>query len=100
MITLTVSGEARTLAAPLTVAKLLEQLGYDRRRVAVEVNRDVVPGPNHGERLLNADDAVEIVTLVGGGAPEAPPAHKPLVIGRCPFTSRRSTRTGQHRPCA
>jgi thiazole synthase len=96
MITLTVNGEPRTLAAPLTVAQLLQQLGYDRRRVAVEVNRDVVPGPRHAERLLRADDAVEIVTLVGGGAPDGPPADKPLVIGKFRFTSRLITGTGKY----
>ena len=42
MLTLTVNGEARTLSEPLTVAQLLKRLGYDRRRVAVEVNFDVV----------------------------------------------------------
>ena len=43
MLTCTVNGEARTLPEPLTVAQLLERLGYDRRRVAVEVNGLVVP---------------------------------------------------------
>ena len=52
MLTLTVNGEARTLSGPLTVAQLLERLGYDRRRVAVEVNFDVVPAAEHGGRVL------------------------------------------------
>jgi thiazole synthase len=96
MITLTVNGEARSLPSPLTVAELLNQLGFDRRRVAVEVNNDIVPSPRHDERFLQADDAVEIVTFVGGGAPEATPADKPLVIGKFRLTSRLITGTGKY----
>ncbi|MGB2938329.1 MAG: sulfur carrier protein ThiS, partial [Phycisphaerae bacterium] len=38
-----------------------------RRRIAVEVNRELVPRSRHGARALAEGDAVEIVTLVGGG---------------------------------
>jgi thiazole synthase len=96
MFQLTVNGENRTLPAPLTVAELLERLGHDRLRVAVEVNREVVPRPLHPERRLSAGDAVEIVTLVGGGAPDAAPAERPLVIGKFSFRSRLITGTGKY----
>jgi thiamine biosynthesis protein ThiS len=68
MLTLTINGEPKTLPEPLTVAQLLERLGHDRRRVAVEINQEVVPLPKHPEHRLNPGDAVEIVTLVGGGS--------------------------------
>ncbi|HTU89805.1 MAG TPA: sulfur carrier protein ThiS, partial [Gemmataceae bacterium] len=70
MLTCTINGEARTLPEPLTVAQLLDRLGYDRRRVAVEINGDVVPAARHGEQSLTSADRVEIVTLVGGGSGE------------------------------
>src|SRR5262245_37703348 len=94
MLQLTINGEARALPESLTVARLLEQLGYDRRRVAVEVNCEVVPAPRHAAHLLASGDAVEIVTLVGGGS--GPPADKPLVIGKFSFTSRLITGTGKY----
>jgi thiazole synthase len=94
MFTLTINGEPHTLPESTSVAQLLERLGYDRRRVAVEVNREVVPAAQHGNRQLGERDAVEIVTLVGGGA--APPADKPLVIGKFTFTSRLITGTGKY----
>ncbi len=50
-----------------TVARLLEQLQLDPRRVAVEVNRELVPRSAHAGHLLCSGDVVEIVTLVGGG---------------------------------
>jgi len=97
MVNLTINGEARNLDQPLTVAELLVQLGYDRKRVAVEVNQEVVPLPRHPEHRLAAGDAVEIVTLVGGGSgAPPPPADKPLKIGPFTFTSRLITGTGKY----
>ncbi|HTU18939.1 MAG TPA: sulfur carrier protein ThiS [Gemmataceae bacterium] len=96
MFTCTVNGEARTLPEPLTVAQLLDRLGYNRRRVAVEINGDVVPAAQHGEQTLTSADRVEIVTLVGGGETEAEPEDKPLVIGKFSFRSRLITGTGKY----
>jgi thiazole synthase len=96
MLTCTVNGEVRTLPEPLTVAQLLERLGYDRRRVAVEVNGTVVPAVRHGEQALASADHVEIVTLVGGGSGEVEPDDKPLVIGKFSFRSRLITGTGKY----
>ena len=52
---------------PPTVAGLLASLGRDPRRVAVEVNEEVVPREQHAARELKDGDRVEVVTLVGGG---------------------------------
>jgi thiazole synthase len=95
MLHLTINGQTRTETTPLTVAQLLDRLGHDRRRVAVEVNREVVPARDHEGRRLNDGDAVEIVTLVGGGAP-APPEDKPLRVGSFTFRSRLITGTGKY----
>jgi sulfur carrier protein len=42
-------------------------LGLERRRVAVAVNRDVVPRPAFAARRLAAGDRIEILEAVGGG---------------------------------
>jgi len=98
MLHFTLNGEAKTLPNRLTIAELLQQFGYDQRRIAVEVNRRVLPPPDHPTRLLAEGDAVEIVTLVGGGAPGilAAPSDKPLVIGKFTFRSRLITGTGKY----
>ncbi len=96
MLSCTVNGEARSLPEPLTVAQLLERLGYDRRRVAVEINGEVVPAARHAEQPLTAEDRIEIVTLVGGGEAEGVPEDKPLVIGKFSFRSRLITGTGKY----
>jgi len=62
-----VNGEARDVPDRTTVARLLEMLSVADSRVAVEVNRQLVPRSLHADRELAEGDAVEIVTLVGGG---------------------------------
>src|SRR4051812_31562210 len=80
MPTITVNAEPRTYPAPLTVADLLRSLGRDPAKLAVEVNLAVVPRAEHDRTPLADGDAVEIVTLVGGGSGEEPlpPAPSPL----------------------
>src|SRR5579871_6954461 len=76
MLTITLNGEARSFPLPLSVEQLLDSIGKAKRPVAVEVNREVVPAAQHGKHWLREGDAVEVVTLVGGGSPESPPDDK------------------------
>lgn len=55
------------MPTPPTVAGLLASLNRDPKKVAVEVNEEVVPREQHAEKQLKDGDRVEIVTLVGGG---------------------------------
>lgn len=61
------NGEARTLTPDLTVAGLVESLGLAGRRIAVEVNEEIVPKSEHGEIRLAEGDRVEVVHAIGGG---------------------------------
>ncbi|MFQ3594244.1 MAG: sulfur carrier protein ThiS, partial [Gemmataceae bacterium] len=89
-------GESRSFSESLTVAELVRQLGYDPRKVAVEVNRMVVPARQQSEYRLCEADTVEIVTLVGGGSGELlPPMDDELVVGPFRFRSRLFTGTGK-----
>ncbi len=121
MPSITVNAEPHAFPAPLTVADLLRELGKDPAKLAVEVNRDVVPRADHPARVLTDGDAVEIVTLVGGGSgkdegsrmkdepdpavppsssilhPSSfPPADRPLKVGPFTFASRLFTGTGKY----
>jgi len=62
-----VNGQERALAAPVTVAALLDELGMAGKRVAVEVNQEIVPRSRHMEFQLNDCDRVEVVFAIGGG---------------------------------
>ncbi len=95
MIEITLNGEPNTLAQTVSIQELIAHVGLDPRKVAVEVNREVVPKAKHPEHRLQAGDAVEIVTLVGGGS--QPPADKPLKVGKFTFRSRLITGTGKYK---
>lgn len=64
---LTINGEDRDIEGVRDVAGLVEALGLDARKVAVEVNLAIVPRSLYGERGLNDGDRVEIVHFIGGG---------------------------------
>jgi thiazole synthase len=93
---ITINAEPQSLPDPLTVAGLLRTLGRDPKRLAVEVNEVVVRRDEQEARTLADGDRVEIVTLVGGGEPETPPADKALKVGSFTFRSRLLTGTGKY----
>jgi thiamine biosynthesis protein ThiS len=66
-VTVTLNGEARSFAGPLTVADLLARIGLDTRKVAVERNEAIVPRSAYAATSLAAGDALEIVHFIGGG---------------------------------
>jgi sulfur carrier protein len=66
-VKLTVNGEPRELPDGTTVRDLLQSMRLDPRYLAAEVNRQVIPRARHAEHVLQADDVIEVVTLVGGG---------------------------------
>jgi len=61
------NGEPRVLAAPIKLVDLLREEGLGERRVAVEINGEIVPRGRHADTALNEGDKVEIVHALGGG---------------------------------
>ena len=61
------NGETKTVTDVITVAELLTATGLQERKVAVEVNREIVPRSRHETFHLSAGDRVEIVHAIGGG---------------------------------
>ncbi len=64
---ITVNGEAQEHDEATTLAQLLEAMSLEPRRVAVELNRRIVPRARYAATQLADADCLEIVTLVGGG---------------------------------
>ena len=62
-----VNGEPRDVPPGTTVAALLAELELEPRYLAVERNLALVPRAEHAGCVLEPDDRLEIVTLVGGG---------------------------------
>ncbi len=62
-----INGKLMAIPISITVERLLEHLGVDRKHVAVEQNRKIVSKPEYATTAVEADDDFEIVTFVGGG---------------------------------
>ena len=62
-----VNGEERPLEDGQTIADLLGELCLGGRRIAVELNRDIVPAAEYASRAIREGDTIEIVQFVGGG---------------------------------
>ena len=62
-----VNGEPRSIEDGRTVADLLAELRLGGRRIAVEINRDIIPAAEYPLRAIREGDAIEIVRFVGGG---------------------------------
>jgi thiazole synthase len=93
---ITLNGERREFLGALTVADLLRQLGVKPEHVAVEVNRELVTRSRHAETTLAPGDVLEVVTLVGGGAPATVGEGDPLTIGTHTIRSRLLVGTGKY----
>jgi len=67
LLSITLNGQARQVAAGSTVLDLLAELGRDPRTVAVERNGEIVRRPAYAATELAAGDRVEVVGFVQGG---------------------------------
>ena len=50
-----------------TLTEYLATTNYDMKRIATELNGDIVPKAQYGEIMLQDGDSIEIVSFVGGG---------------------------------
>lgn len=62
-----VNGNAMEFPDGATIAALIERLTLTGKRLAVEVNEDIVPRSQHPEFILSEGDRVEVVHAIGGG---------------------------------
>jgi thiamine biosynthesis protein ThiS len=66
-MTLTINGEPQPSTAE-TLSALVESLGMKPDRVAIELNREIVPRDQWPQTALREGDRLEIVHFVGGGS--------------------------------
>ncbi|PCJ29739.1 MAG: hypothetical protein COA99_19185 [Moraxellaceae bacterium] len=62
-----VNGELKQLPSACSLSMLVEQMQLTGKRIAVELNLDIVPKSEHADTLLKQGDVVEIVHAIGGG---------------------------------
>ena len=61
------NGKTHTVANDACIERLVTDLGYAGKRIAVERNGQIVPRSRHADTALAAGDRIEIVVAVGGG---------------------------------
>ena len=61
------NGEPADVEDGVSINDLLQTLGFEGQRLAVEVNQEVIPRGEHISFILSAQDTVEIIHAVGGG---------------------------------
>lgn len=94
-VQITVNGERHELPKQFSVTELLDHLGLKPAHVAVEVNKELVTRAKHPQTMLAQGDVLEVVTLVGGGAPSIVES-EPLQIGAHRIASRLFVGTGKY----
>lgn len=63
----TINGEGKEGYEGVSVGEMVVGEGFDKTRIAVEVNGVIVSKKDYDETLLHAGDGVEVVSFVGGG---------------------------------
>ena len=61
------NGESQEIVNALSIDELLAQLNLVNKRIAVEVNQEIIPRGLHATTLLQEGDAVEVIHAIGGG---------------------------------
>ncbi len=61
------NGQDHILPGPMSLAALVERLGLETRKIAVERNLEIVPRSAYAATELGEGDRLEIVNFVGGG---------------------------------
>ena len=51
-----------------TAARLIEILDLTEKRLAIEINREILPRSQYDDYQIQPDDEIEIVHAIGGGA--------------------------------
>jgi len=64
---ITINGEQRTLDDGITIEQLISLLDLENKRLAIELNQEIIPRSEHAGYTLKQGDKVEIVQAIGGG---------------------------------
>ena len=86
-----VNGEKKSLKEGASIADLVSDLGFENKRIAVELNKEILPFDQHVSKILIANDRLEIVQAIGGGQSDG------FTIADKTFHSRLLVGTGKYK---
>lgn len=64
---ITVNGKEEELSESINIDVFVEHFGYDRKKIALEINKEIVTKSMYGSVEISEGDVIEVVTFVGGG---------------------------------
>ena len=86
-----INGDGREVAENITVANVVAELGFADKKIAVELNEEILPFQNFTTQILNANDKLEIVHAIGGGQDDS------FLIAGKSYQSRLLVGTGKYK---
>lgn len=93
-----VNGNLKTLPEGALVADLIKEMALQNKRIAVELNKEILAYDNFQSQLLNDQDRLEIVQAIGGGQPDSfelagKTYQSRLLVGTGKYKDMEETRT-------
>ncbi len=85
-----INGNRRDYCENTTVTEIITDLGFTGKRIAVELNQEILPFNLYNQQHIQANDKLEIVQAIGGGANDN------FTIGSRVFNSRLLVGTGKY----
>ncbi len=86
-----VNGDTRDCAENSRVADLIAELGLSGKKIAVELNKEILPFQQYDSQVLQAGDRLEIVHAIGGGQDDS------FVLAGVKYQSRLLVGTGKYK---
>lgn len=86
-----INGELHQFTDPTSVGDVVAELGLTGKRIAVELNKEILPFDQFATQLLKSDDRLEIVHAIGGGQADG------FTIAGITYTSRLLVGTGKYK---
>lgn len=62
-----VNGESKEIKTRLSLEALISMLGFQNKKVAVELNEEIIPARLYASTMIENNDRLEIVHAIGGG---------------------------------
>lgn len=67
MITIILNGENTQIDSDINIEQLLDSMNLSEKRLAIEINQQIIPRSEFTSHCLSEQDKVEIVQAIGGG---------------------------------
>lgn len=86
-----VNGETKQYSGDMTVADIVSELGLVNKRIAVELNKEILPFGEYAQTAIKAEDRLEVVQAIGGGQEDS------FTVAGQVFQSRLLVGTGKYK---